>query len=186
MKFIANLVGFFIFFIGINSNVYAFFCSSNKGHGYINVGDSMQQVQRICGTPDVVSSDKVGGTRLGTVQYWTYTTLPLQTLFGAVTPKHAITEPPAITFAILDNKVVSISTEGKEVQSSSNCTNRKTIRVGDSADTLKRRCGQPTVTRLENKVLTTPNQAVETWTYNVPSGEPVVLEFTDGALTRAE
>ena len=172
--------------IGISCNVYAYFCSSSKGHGYINIGDTMQQVQAICGVPDSRNSNDTGGSKLGVIEYWTYTTQPLQTIFGATNPKNAVNEPPAVTFEIIDNKVVSITTNSKQVQSSSNCTNRKMISVGDSADNLKRQCGSPTVTRTENKVITTPKQKIETWTYNVPSGASIVLQFTNGVLTKTE
>ena len=172
--------------IGISSNVYAYFCSSSKGHGYINIGDTIQQVQNTCGMPESRVSDDIGGNKLGTVEYWTYTPHPLQALFGATKPKNAVEEPPAITFEILDNKVISIETENKQVKSSNHCTNSVYMSIGDSADALKQKCGPPTVTRIENKVLSTPKQKIETWTYNIPPGVPTVLQFTNGVLSKIE
>jgi len=170
--------------LGISSNAYAYFCSSQKGHGYINIGDSMQTVRGACGVPDTVTNKTTGGSKMITVQHWTYTHKPIQTRFDSPLPKSNTTYPPDVTFQVIDGKVTSIASAGKAHKSSNLCRTGMQISVGQSAQSVIKSCGRPDFVESRQQIDRQPEKQITVWTYKVPSGSPIVLEFINGQLTK--
>jgi len=175
---------FLILLLGMSSNTYAYFCSSQKGHGYVNIGDTLQEVQRICGTPDHEVKVASSGEKNLFIQNWTYTHQPIQTRFDSPTPQSDTEYPPDVTFQIVNNKVNLISVQGRHVMSSNLCRTGMQVKLGQSAQSVMDSCGRPDFVHSQQQKVKTPQQQIITWTYDAPSGQPIVFEFTNEKLTK--
>lgn len=168
--------------LGFSSNAFAYYCSSPKGNGYVDLGDSMQTVEKVCGNPDNISQQVIGGPKVQQVQYWTYTHQPINAQFSAPPPATQMTYPPNVTFTVMNDKVTSITVQGKQVTSSNLCRTGAAIAVGQDAQSVLSSCGQPSMTNTEQQNVSEPLQTTTTWTYNIPNDASITLTFLNGEL----
>lgn len=162
----------------------AYYCSTQSGRGYINIGDNTQQVSRICGTPTSTSEADVQDTSFTTTEYWSYSNIDVKqsSPLGVSQPQPRVTNAgPMVTFQIKNGQVSSISEGGRPVQSTDSCG--PPIGVGTSSDSVLSDCGNPNNTGVEN----TPSKRkkkVITWTYDRGQySSPLILNFEDDKLT---
>ena len=97
---------------------FAYYCSTQAGRGYINIGDSMDQVSQMCGTPTSTSEDDVKDTSFTTTEYWSYskTEVTQSVPLGVNQPQSRVTSAgPMTTFQFSNGMVSSISDGGKQV-----------------------------------------------------------------------
>ena len=164
---------------------FAYYCSTSSGQGFINVGDTMSQVESACGTPTSTSEDEVQDNSFSTTEYWSYSNVKVTKAvpLGVNQPDATVTSSGSTaTFAIQNGVVTTISENGKSVTSTDNCG--PSISIGASSDTVLSSCGNPSNTSMQN----TPSKQkkkVTTWTYSTGQySTPLTLKFDEeGKLT---
>lgn len=184
-KLIVCLVA--VFFSILSSQAFAaFYCSSRAGHGFINTGDSMQQVQQACGKPTSQNESTQQQQQHSSVQYWIYENIQHQqsTKLGIVSrDSDVIRTAPSTVYEIKNGKVNSITEDSKATSSTESCQGR-TISVGDSSDNVIAACGKPETTSVQMQKEPASNNQVSTWTYDRGNySTPIILQFKDGKLS---
>lgn len=177
---IKNKVNIFIFSLFFPSISAAFFCPTNFNQIY--VGDSIDQVRKQCGKPMVEETKEKEAEG---PQEWSYfipqtvvntvTTTSLQPLQGTLKTQISFDK---------SGKAINISVNGIGVGSTTICAN-KTIQLGDTRDTIKNACGEPSFINKQNNPDATgsmgsqPPQVskITTFTY-----EKATLKFVNGKL----
>lgn len=183
-------------------NAYAYYCSTGQANGFINTGDSMQQVQQACGTPTNVTQPEQPSSIPTDIQQWTYSHQPSHistwsagslavTAMSAAPPSYQppaatnVTYPPDVTFVVINGKVQSIISEGQQLSSSNLCASGATVQVGQDAQSVLTSCGQPAQITKTQKDIPTQPQTITTWTYDQGDYRPpLILQFTNGQLTQ--
>jgi hypothetical protein len=170
---------------------YAFYCSTSNGNGYINMGDTPEQVARICGNPDTVNEMQTPTNQDVKLEYWTYTHQPIQARANnnVMVPLNMnashTTYPPDVTFLIVNNVVKGITVQGKQVSSSNLCRTGMTIRLGQTAQSILDSCGRADFINTTHQTKQVPPSTITTWTYELVSGT-LVLQFKDGQLSQIQ
>lgn len=165
--------------LSLPSFAFAFFCPTNFGQ--INLGNTIDEVTALCGNPDKVESKDVSPEG---PQEWSYY-VPQTVSSNAGQPMPG-TLKTQMTFDS-SGKAVNISVNGVGVGSTSICG--KLIQIGDSADTIKSACGDPSFINKQNASSgalgsAKPSKKVTTLIYN--SNPPAKLIFEDGVLTEKQ
>lgn len=158
---------------------YAFFCPTNFSQ--IDYGNTIDQVTALCGKPDKVETKEVAPEG---PQEWSYY-IP-QTVSSNAGQAMPGTLKTTMTFDST-GKAVNISVNGIGVGSTTICG--RMIQIGDTSDTIKSACGDPSFISKQNAGSsalgsTTPAKKVTTMTYN--ANPPVKLIFEDGKLTEKQ
>jgi Protein of unknown function (DUF2845) len=112
----------------------AFFCPNNFNQ--INIGDSIDQVLKACGTPNNRTERKVEAEG---PQEWNYF-VQQNVYFDALNQAQG-TLKTSVTFDA-SGKAINISVNGIGVGASAICGGN--IQLGDTRDTIKQACGTPT------------------------------------------
>ena len=169
----------------ISQSAFAYYCSTQAGQGYINVGDSMAQVQQACGNATNAQTQDTANKEFKTTEYWMYSNAKVanSVSYGTFKTQTNVTQEasPAV-FQIENGIVTGITDNGSNVQSVKTCG--PAIKVGDSSKNVLSSCGNPTSTNMQNKPSDKKNK-ITTWTYDQGQfSQPLVLEFTDGKLSK--
>ncbi len=175
----------------LSQSAWAYYCSGPQGSGYINIGDSMAQVQQACGAPTAQHNEKAPGTsNVTTTQIWTYmsytTTEPLTTSTGLGRPNVQVDEGdgPNMVVTIQGGKVTNIAESGQNTQSTNQCG--RPVSVGSSQAQVLQACGQPTNMNTQQQTSQGPASEVTVWEYNYGQyRQPLILEFNSrGQLSK--
>lgn len=155
---------------------YAFFCPTNFSQ--INYGNTIDQVTAACGKPDKV--DEVIVAPEGPQEWSYYIPQSVTTNSGQPMPGTLKTQ---MTFDSA-GKAINISVNGIGVGSTTVCG--KLIQIGDTSDTIKSTCGDPSFINKQNAgssaLGSTPaSKKVTTMIYK--TNPPVKLIFENGVLT---
>ncbi len=157
------------------------------GNRYINLGDTMQQVETACGKPTNVTKQAAAGPSV----IWTYG------LANRGSPRHSFSSSPftnlpgnhgnQVSIRISNNKVTEITANGRSRSRLSTCRGR-TIQIGSTAKAVQQSCGRPTYTNVVPGSLTNTATQVPTsiWTYQDPYGTTVTLEFKGEKLDKID
>lgn len=150
---------------------YAFFCPTNFNQ--IDYGNSIEEVIQQCGKPDnekgsLESNDKIIPQEWNYFIYQTVATTNLSPVQGTL--------KTSITFDEND-KAINISVNGIGVGSTTICN--QPIQLGDSKETVKAACGEPSfINRQQNANV--PPIVVSRFFYN--TNPPATLIFENGRL----
>jgi hypothetical protein len=179
---------FFVFLIA--QPVFAYYCSTRERNGFINVGDSMEQVLVACGQPQQKSKpESVNATKMITTQYWIYNNANKKTnnFVAANPPLYSVDrEAPMLVLQIVEGKVKRITEGDREGQSGYCAARGNYVRSGDGMDQVSLKCGKPNEMHIEQQeiAISEPQEKV-IWTYQWDSyAQPLKLEFFDQKLTR--
>lgn len=128
--------------------------------GYVNIGDSIQAVQSVCGQPVSMKHRKVDAANQGSANPsdsdWVYdgtsqtpnNTLSRARQFHGYTTTAKQYSGSHVVFTISNGSVSGISVNGQAVQQTTACTksnaNSKRIRIGNGQSRVQMVCGQPT------------------------------------------
>lgn len=156
---------------------FAFFCPTNFSQ--ITVGDTIEQVTKICGKPNKQETKEV---KPEGPQEWSYYVSQTVSM-GNLTPAQG-TLKTQVTF---DNtgKAINMSVNGVGVGATAICGTM--IQLGDTMEKVKNACGEPSFINKQNANLPAtqvPSTKVTTFFYN--STPPVKLIFKDGKLSERE
>jgi hypothetical protein len=160
----------FAFFITMffSATSFAMFCPS--GFNEMNIGDSIEQVVKSCGTPD---NQKTTKTVPGQPQEWNY--------YVKADPTQPGTFKMSIAFNS-DQKVINISVNGTSVVTTPICGGAS-VQYGSTTDEVKSACGKPAFVN-ESQQQTGPSAPTPTemteLLYNTTP--PVTLLFVNGKL----
>lgn len=154
---------------------WAFFCPNNFKQ--IDFGQTPEQVIAQCGKPDkkTETTEQSEGA-----QEWSYF-IPQRVSNNTFQPQQG-TLRTQVTFDS-QNKAVSISVNGLGVGASTICGGQ--IQLGDSRETVKNACGEPSFVNKQNANpntlgATPPPKKVVQFIYN--SNPPVTIIFVNGKL----
>lgn len=118
--------GLAVVLILLSGQAFAMFCPD--GFNSINVGDTIEEVQKQCGKPTAETSKDAPVT--GLPQEWGYFKAPIG---SQMTLK--------VSVAFDQDKVVNISVNGQSMQTTNICG--AAITVGDALSSVKSACGKP-------------------------------------------
>lgn len=153
-----------------SANICAWVCPTNFNQ--IVAGDSIAQVEKMCGKPD---SQKTSEKEPNVPQEWTYyVTQPLQPGTQPNAPSGSV----KMTIALANDKVVNITAQATSLSSTSLCG--PTISVGDNSDTVKAACGDPGfIQKTQSAAGAKPKEIIE---YKYSTAPPNTLVFENGIL----
>lgn len=161
----------------------SYFCPNNFNQ--INIGDSITQVQQVCGNPTQQSTTQQENQNVP--QQWTYFVQQnIGNLTGATTNQGAI--KTEINFD-QTGKVVNITVNGNSAASINLCGSA-VVQIGSMMNAVKTACGTPSYVNKQTPFVAPgasappATQTVTTFTYN--STPPFTLTFTDGKLTSVQ
>lgn len=181
-KFVTIIIGLSSLF-AIQSS-FAYYCSTQAGRGYINIGDTIDQVGKACGTPTNTQVDEVPDKSFSTTEYWSYSNVQVKQALplGVNRPEAKVSNSGSMaTFEIKNGAVTSISEGGSSVTSTDTCGSP--VSVGASSNSVLSNCGTPSNTSTQNTPSDKKNK-VTTWTYDRGQySSPLILKFEDEKLT---
>jgi hypothetical protein len=181
MKYLSFLLLLFFSSAGLAADFSSFVCP-NTYRG-VRVGDSMDAVTSACGKPTTVATEQKQTNTPVTTTVWVYTQ---GGALGSLNVKGVSLSLPTLTIAFDSNqKVSSISSQGSSSNNSSlgYCGMGKTVNIGDSQETVKAECGEPTMVNSQESSSTT-TQNVVVWTYNYGPYKPqIIFKFENGLLS---
>lgn len=172
----------------LSPSAFAFYCSVNGHNGFINIGDSTDQVKQACGDPDTAQDAPLEGEdKITTIQYWLYQNVQVNYMspLAVEGPFTNVTRNgPPMVFEITNSLVTAITQGGNSVTATTACP-EGAVRIGTSIDRLIEACGQPTTVNMQNQQTDPVDRPkVLTWTYSDPyDQQPIVLQFIDGRLS---
>ncbi len=183
MKLALGLKGLILAPLLSSQVCFAYYCSTSKGNGFINQGDSMEQVRQACGAPTSTLEKKVPAGAFQTTQFLMYSNIEMKQA-QPFQPNRTYTDVqskgPSIVVEITDGKVTRISQDGSMVQSTSACS--KPLAVGATYDTVLSACGTPATTNMQNKP-SDEEKTITIWQYDQGQfSNPLVLQFDQGKL----
>ena len=159
---------------------FAFFCPTNFNQ--INFGDTLEQVKQLCGNP---MKEETKDAKQNVPQEWSYY-IPQTVDMGGTSSQAQGTLKTSITFD-KDDKAINLSVNGVGVGATTICG--QNIQLGDSQDTIKSACGQPSfINKEQPRAPTTdtnaaPAAAEKVTELTYTSNPPTVLVFEGGKLT---
>lgn len=151
---------------------YGFMCPTNFNQ--IEVSNTIDQVKAQCGKPDKEESKEV--TAEGP-QEWSYF-VPQSISTPAMQPMQG-TLKTSIAFD-KDGKVINISVNGIGVGSTQLCGS--TVSLGNSRDSVKASCGDPSYIAKEQPKSATPPETTKVTTFTYNTNPPSKLIFENGKL----
>lgn len=169
-----------ISFTLLPSSAFAFFCPTNFNQ--INFGDTIDQVKQACGNP---AKEETKDVTKNVPQEWSYY-IPQSVGMGGTYTQAQGTLKTSITFD-KDDKAVNISVNGIGVGATTICG--QNIQLGDSQETVKSACGEPSFINKEQPrapttdTTTAPAVADKITEFTYTSNPPTVLVFESGVLT---
>lgn len=143
---------------------YALFCPS--GFNQIEMGDTIEQVQRQCGKPDVKTEEK---SDTKSPQQWQYYVKP--------DPTNASTLN--VTVAFTGGKVINITVNGTSLVTTPICG--RSISTGDTMDQVKAACGDASFIT-KGATSGAAETTITQFKYN--TAPPVVFTFENGKLIK--
>jgi hypothetical protein len=159
---------------------FALFCPRNFIQ--INAGDSIEKVTQLCGKPD--SQKESTTSNESEPQEWSYY-VPQPVFMDGSTQNAQGSLKTQMTFD-KDGKAINISVNGIGVGSTTICGG-KTVQIGDSRDTVKAACGQPSfINKQAADPAAPPVAGIKTTTFIYNTNPPVKLVFKDGKLVGNE
>ena len=166
---------------------FAYYCSTQHGNGFIDIGNTMEQVVSACGEPNQKSDPSVyQDSKMVTTQYWIYdNTQAYRTNVLAIEETRVVNrDAPTLVVEVTDGIVTNITQGGDETQSGYCAARGNTVQIGNSIDALNSTCGTPTAVNIQQRQATqTPPQEKVIWTYQWDSyTQPLHLEFLNGKL----
>jgi len=163
----------------ISGNCYALLCPNNFNQ--INIGDSIAQVEQLCGKAD--KTETVDGPD-NSPQDWNYyfpPTTPSPTLTNLALQQQTTGALKATFSFDAKGTLVSIMVNGVSIGSSKDCGT--TISLGDSRKSVESACGKPSfVSKQGTGNSAQSNEANKQVEMTYMSNPPVVLIFRDGNL----
>lgn len=145
------------------------FCPN--GFNTINLGDSLETVQKSCGKPDAQKTYK---TQPFQAQEWVYFIASFPDMPGTVKS----------TIAFDDNgKVVNLSVNGAGLSETQIYDNKTLIQVGDTVEKIEAVCGKPAYIN-QTSTGNPPPKAIEITELRYQAGPTVTLIFKNGKLTQ--
>lgn len=155
----------------------AIFCPTN--FHTINIGDSIEQVEAQCGRGNTETKST---SEANVPQQWTYF-MAMQNPYvpsAAGSPQEGTMQ---VTFSFVDNKVVSLTSNGIGVGATTIC-NSVNLQIGSSTDDVKKACGKPAMIQQSNlsqgSAQGTPASEIIEWKYD--TNPPITLRFENGVL----
>lgn len=186
----------FLFFLMIFSlPVYAqegYLCA--KTYRYIDLGNTLAEVQAACGKPIRTSTEQRAKTVTEPTEEWVY--------YGVEDPddreswhSQSVSVPadfdiylyrlPKLYVTFRRNKVISVTLDSQEVGSSNICDRAALIKKGDDQSTVEGYCGSPRLSNAGSKTFYEGLVEVTTWVYQFDEYQPpLILEFQGGKLSR--
>ena len=153
----------------LSTNVFAWVCPNNFNQ--IVPGDSLEQVEKMCGKP---MSQKSSEKEPNVPQEWSYyVSQPTQA--GAQGPAASV----KMTIAFANDKAVNITAQATSLSSTSLCG--PTISVGDNSETVKAACGNPGFIQKQEAPGGGP-KSLEITEYKYNTAPPNTLIFENGTL----
>lgn len=203
MNKLIAIVGGVLTLIPVYAHAAAYYCSTGAGNGYINLGDTIAQVQQACGAPTQTQQSEVRQQQTSKVEYWLYQNneaqashqSPVATLSQPVGDQPTLgnlqvstqSQGPNVVFKVENKTISGISRDGINTNIYSACSSGTSVQVGGSIEQLIASCGQPSFINTQDSntsVSVTPTM-VTTWTYDLGGyTAPLVLQFTDGKLVK--
>lgn len=177
-----------LFFYSVTSFADSYLCIPS--YQYIDTGNTTDQVTKACGKPSSVTTKQVPNIVNVPTEQWLYhgNSNPYeQPISGSYSLpynlQHDLTRPPKLTITFKDNKVISVSLDGREVGATSLCSSP--IVKGESSEDVQGSCGNPEYTNAGSQSNFEGMMQQSIWTYQQPAGQPpLILEFENGKLTR--
>lgn len=180
-----------LFFFIISSTAYAvdFYCSTEKGNGYITTGDNMAKVQSVCGKPTQIQQQQTPNVQKQEVQIWTFAPPWLAGTYAAQPSKSGIFGPernvknevPSVSFQVVDGHVVGINGNPTGAAKEWRCPTGTIVRVGDTATQINNACGEATNIRSSVSDVIVQPHVITLWTYQTNQyAKPLVVKFVDG------
>jgi hypothetical protein len=173
----------------ITSVSWAMFCNTSQGlNGWVEQGMSEQDILAACGQPNSAVQIDNNKNRLNATQYWNYQQQTMQMLpqqASQPTPYNSVkvnTAGNSLVVEITKNKITSLAVNGNFV-STGRCPNGGFVRVGDTADSLASRCGVATQVDYQYTTDTTELPPITQWTYQVPGGQSLTIQFQQGVVS---
>lgn len=180
MKYLIFFIFLFFSEAGLAADFSSFVCPNT--YRDVKVGDSMDIVTAACGQPTTVSTQQKQTNTPVTTTVWVYSQ---GGVLGSLNVKGVSLSLPSLTVAFdSDQKVSSISSQGSSTSSLGYCGMGKTIHIGDSQETVKAECGEPSMVNSQESSSTT-TQNVVVWTYNYGPYKPqIIFKFENGLLNK--
>lgn len=157
------------------------YCVSNNP-GTVYLGDSLNQVISICGTPASKWTKQIYPVKKTPITQWIYNRQPN----SAVTQGEMIYQPNALIINFdTDFKITKIIVNGNSVKKTNYCNTEVTLKLGDSSQTAYQLCQWADEKKeTTEETLLSPKQQT-TITYQAAVYTPAnTLIFEDGKLTK--
>ncbi|MFN7097136.1 MAG: DUF2845 domain-containing protein [Gammaproteobacteria bacterium] len=175
----------FTFFLATAAQADSFYCSSKGGNGYINTGDTMQQVQATCGNPTSASQQQTSNVMQEQIQVWIYAPRVINnnnnnSIYN--TQLNTNNNTPSVAFQVINNQVTAINSSVQGQTQQWRCPNG-IISIGASATQLSNACGQPTTMDNNSQQVSVQPHNIVYWSYQVNQySKPTIMKFQDGYL----
>ena len=163
------------------SPAFAYYCATQSGNGFIDIGDSEQAVAQACGQPTNKEQQKIPQTETQQSQYWVYQNAQIDQSVGLNVngPTRSVQRSGPSATVTVQNGVVTDIQQGS---GDSGCMSN--IQKGDSTDQLLSACGKPDNVSVQAQQQQLPDKTMDVWTYDRGDySTPLTLEFESGALT---
>jgi hypothetical protein len=152
-----------------------YYCEKNFKS--VSVGATMDIVRAACGEPTSTITKQIPVQTPINVVRWIYT-------LGLLSIDGVSLNLPSLTVTFSNNQVVEISRNNMPVSSSGYCNINGVINIGDSINTVLRRCGRPNFINQQQTMQTTNKEVIE-WIYNFgPYRQQVLFDFENGTLSQ--
>lgn len=80
------MISVIIGLLNINMSAFAYYCSTGRSGGFVQVGDTMDKVQKQCGTPNLVETCTHQLTQITNTTYNTNTTYTINNSSNTINP----------------------------------------------------------------------------------------------------
>lgn len=151
----------------------AFFCPTNFSQ--IDYGNSIEDVQRICGNPDKQETKVIKPEGAQEWSYYIPQTVASNSLSGSVSG----TLKTQMAFDA-QGKLINISVNGIGVGSSTICG--QNIQLGDSRENVKKTCGSPSFINRQETDSAAPQEEKKIVEFTYNTNPPIKLIFENGKL----
>lgn len=162
----------------------SYYCIAH--HGTIHLGDPAAKVKAACGEPTQTTQGHQGRRQSSTKQIVTYSFVQANMAGSKVRnqrPKFSrvIHTKPDVVIELENSTIKAIRVGNKRKQKTSACGG--SIKIGDSAKRLIRRCGRPTATHLVHQTQDQLSHQQQ-WEYHLGDyAQSLKLQFTNGRLS---
>lgn len=162
--------------LSLSATASAMFCPKNFNQ--INMGDSIEQVEKQCGKPDFEKKSK--GEDDGP-QLWTYYVHPQMKDYTQMRTNSNAVASVKMEVAFNLGKVINLTVNSMSLATTTICG--PNVSIGDTTKSVKRACGEPTMPASKEQNGSDGKKLPEIMEYKYSSSPPVSLIFTNGILT---